>query len=381
MLRVAFLTSDGRELRKDYGLKHPEIAYAPLAVLQGLSKIPDVEVHVISCLRQEVESPEKLADNIWFHGLVVPQIGWMRTSYLGCIRAVRRKLREIQPDLVHGQGTEKDCAISAVMSGYPNVITLHGIMREMVSILGSRPGSFHWLASLLESFSLRRTAGVFCNSRFTEAKARPRTRQTFLIPNPVREEYFQQPSLRAKPAKPVLLNVGTVCTYKRQNELLDIAEQLRAEGLEFELHFLGSASRANAYGTKFLDRVQNSPHFIYQGLKLGDELIAQYDGASALVHVSAVETFGLVVAEALARNLKFFGFKVGGVPDIAQGVDGAELVADGDWIGLKNALRAWIQAGAPRPVSASVAMRNKYHPEVIARRHLEIYREVLNTRS
>ena len=60
-----------------------------------------------------------------------------------------------------------------------------------------------------------------------------------------------------------------------------------------------------------------------------------------------------------------------------QGVDGAELFSDGDWNGLKQALGAWIHAGAPRLVSGSAAMRNKYHPEVIARRHLEIYREVL----
>ena len=48
-----------------------------------------------------------------------PKIGWLRTLYQGCVRATRRKLREIQPDIVHGQGTERDCAIGAVLSGFP----------------------------------------------------------------------------------------------------------------------------------------------------------------------------------------------------------------------------------------------------------------------
>ena len=148
--------------------------------------------------------------------------------------------------------------------------------------------------------------------------------------------------------------------------------------MAFELHFLGSASRGDAYGARFLDRVRNSPYLFYHGIKSTDELIAHFDAASALVHVSAVETFGLVVAEALARNLKFCGFGAGGVTDIVAGVPGAEIFADGDWKGIKESLQKWILAGAPRMESGNLAMRQKYLPEAVARRHLEIYREVLN---
>ena len=74
--------------------------------------LPDVEVHVVSCTQQPMKSPIKLAENIFFHSLLVPKIGWLRTGYQGCIRAVRKKLRAIQPDIVHGQGTERDCACS-----------------------------------------------------------------------------------------------------------------------------------------------------------------------------------------------------------------------------------------------------------------------------
>jgi hypothetical protein len=49
----------------------------------------------------------------------------------GCIRATRRRLRTLQPDLVHGQGTERDCALSAIFSGFPNVVTIHGNMAEL----------------------------------------------------------------------------------------------------------------------------------------------------------------------------------------------------------------------------------------------------------
>src|ERR1041385_548965 len=105
----------------------------------------------------------------------------MRTGYLGCVLATRRRLKMIQPDLVHGQGSESDPALCAVLSGFPNVITLLGVMREMVPILHARPGSYYWMASQLENFALRRTAGVLANSRFTEEKVRNRTRKTWLV--------------------------------------------------------------------------------------------------------------------------------------------------------------------------------------------------------
>jgi len=175
--------------------------------------------------------------------------------------------------------------------------------------------------------------------------------------------------------------VGTVCAYKRQNELLDVAGQLHAEGLGFHLQFLGHASPADPYAARFLARVQNSSYVSYHGFASLAEMIARYDSASALVHVSAVESFGLVVAEALSRNLKFIGFNSAGVADIVDGVEGAEAFPDGDWTNLKSALSRWIRSGAVRPSNAAQTMRQRYHPQEIARQHVEIYREVLGRTS
>jgi glycosyltransferase involved in cell wall biosynthesis len=285
----------------------------------------------------------------------------------------------LRPDLVHGQGSEGDAAICAAYSGYPNVITLLGIMREMAKVLKARAGSFYWFASGLENMSLRRTAGVLCNSRYTQERVRRRTRKTWLVPNAIREAFFEPPARVVASAKCVLLNVGAVSSYKRQNELLDMAEQLHEEGLRFQLHFIGAANPQNCYSADFLRRVQNSSYLSYEGVKSVSELIDSYDGAAALVHVSAIETFGLVVAEALSRNLKVFGFASGGVADITQGVAGAETFSDGDWLGLKAAIANWIRAGFPRPVPAACLMKERYHPTEIAQQHLEVYREVLGT--
>jgi len=378
-MKIAILTTDNRGPFKQWDNPTPWFGTAPEALLSGFAEVGGVEVHVVSCIRQPpVSSPAKLADNIWFHSLHVPKWGWMRTLYFGCLRAIRRKLREIQPDLVHGQGSELEAAFCAAYSGFPNVITLHGIMREQARLLNARVGSFYWLAARIEDLALRRTAGVFCNSQYTEESARERARRTWRVPNALRPEFFVASRGREQFATPTLLNIGVVCPRKRQLELLTAAEDWHREGMRFELQFLGTANPTGSYSGAFLGRIRvNSAFAVYVGSKSTAALVDHFDRSAALVHVPSEESFGLVVAEALARNLKVFAFGVGGVRDICAGVEGAELFTDGDWAGLKAAVRRWLEAGAPRPTTAASAMRERYHPVVIATRHLGIYREVL----
>src|SRR5262245_49411983 len=138
-LKVVFLTTDNRWHVNDYGNPVPHFGPAPEATLAGLATCPEIEVHIVANTRRPVTALEKLAENIWFHSLHVPKLGWLRTGYQGCIRATRRKIRAIQPDIVHGQGTECDNAICAVYSGFPNVVTLHGNMADHARSLKARP--------------------------------------------------------------------------------------------------------------------------------------------------------------------------------------------------------------------------------------------------
>jgi len=89
-LRIAFLTTDNREQSADYDCLHPHFGTAPEALLEGFALHPgSVEIHVISCSRQAMSRPEKLAENIWFHQPVVSKLGWGRKGFLGCGFAVQ----------------------------------------------------------------------------------------------------------------------------------------------------------------------------------------------------------------------------------------------------------------------------------------------------
>src|SRR6516225_6536202 len=104
-LTVALLTTDNRWFFKEYASPVPRFGPAPAALIEGFANLPGVTLHIVSSTKRVMKSPEKLADNIWFHSQYVPRIGWMRSAFLGCVRATRRTLRQIRPDIVHGQGT------------------------------------------------------------------------------------------------------------------------------------------------------------------------------------------------------------------------------------------------------------------------------------
>jgi len=184
-------------------------------------------------------------------------------------------------------------------------------------------------------------------------------------------------------AVPALLNLGVFEPRKQQVELLAMAARLHARGCRFQLQFAGHLTK-NDYGAAFergLARAESAGYARYLGNLPPARLVATMDAAAALVHFPKEEAFGLVVAEALARNLKFFGSATGGMVDIAQGVDGAELIERQNFNALEDSIVRWLQTGAPRPQNAAAVMSGRYHPKVIAARHLEIYREVLGTKA
>ena len=218
-MKVAFLTTDNREVDKDYGAAVPYFGTAPEALLQGFASLPEVEIHVLSCARARMKSPYKLAPNIFFHSLYVPNVGWMRTAYQGCLRAVRKTLQALQPEIVHGQGTERDCALSAVFSGFPNLLTIHGHMRRIARVTRARAFSFHWLAAQLERFTVPRARGIICLTRHTQATLSNLARRTWLAPNAVDAALFDLEAQPPPGAPARILCVGDVLRAQEPKRL------------------------------------------------------------------------------------------------------------------------------------------------------------------
>lgn len=384
-LRVAFCTTDNREHFRQYQEKRPIFGMAPTALLQGFAGLKGLELHVVSCTQRPMVSPPKLAENIWFHSLFVPKWGWLRTFYGGCVLKTRGLLASIGPDLVHGQGTERDCAIEAVASGCPNLITLHGNIRSVAKKLHSRIFTYYWFQSLLESLVLRRTNGVFCNSLYTKSLVTPLNQKTFLVPNAVRKIFFDTPRQppQAGPRRLRLLMIGVIAPYKQPLEFLRFLREWRNQSdFPFEMcTWVGRADPAQTYARTFLEELSeaHSQNWAVHFQELAPEpLIQIMDKSDILVHLPTEEAFGLVVAEAMVRGLPILASQTGGLIDFAANYPKICLVPPCPGPTWREALTRELSCGVRVPLDAWPS--NRYRPKDVAQRHIEIYREVIASR-
>lgn len=382
-MRIAILTTDSREHYHDYANPVPYFGTAPEALLQGFARLKDVEVHVISCVQAPMKSPEKIASNIFYHGLLVSKIGWMRTGYQGCIRAVRKKLAEIQPDIVHGQGTERDCAVSAVLSGFPNVLTIHGNMRLIAKVNRVKPFSYFWLAARLERMTIPRSNGVVCITHYTETALAGLAQRTWVVPNAVDASFFEVDAQPPAGKVPRILCVGHICLRKNQNAFIRALDAL-APGGKFEVVFLGQATSEQPYNDEFFELVRERPWCVYGGMADRAQLKQQLHDATALALPSLEDNCPMVVLEAMASGVPVMAAKVGGLPDLIEEGKTGFFCDPLDARSMAGAIGKIFQNNSLAHDLAKQAKEEalrRFHPEVIAQRHVEIYREVLNGES
>ena len=338
-----------------------------------------IEVHVLSCTQKPLAAPENYS-NIFYHSLLVPKIGWLRTLYQGCIRAVRKKLREIQPDIVHGQGTERDCSISAVYSGFPNVLTIHGNMRQVAKALGARPFSFFWLTARLESRAVRRTDGVICLTRYTREQVQSLARKTWLVPNAVDKACFE--IQRNVEKEPTLLCVADIISYKNQNQLIRSLDSIVSE-YKFRLVFLGRVNQAapfGPYGAEFLRLVKARPWCRHEGIADRQQLKQWLGRADGLVLPTLEDNCPMVVLEAMAAGVPVAASRVGGVPDLIENEKTGLLFDPRNGDDMRAAIAKLLaepELGRTLAAEAKRRAQERFHPLVVARQHEEIYREIM----
>jgi glycosyltransferase involved in cell wall biosynthesis len=377
-MKVAFLTTDNREHLKDYHCSVPYFGTAPEALLQGFAGKAGLEVHVVCCTQKPMQSPEKIAGNIWYHSLHVPKIGWMRTAYQGCIRAVRRKLRELGPDLAHGQGTERDCAISAVFSGFPSVVTIHGNMRLIARINRATLFSYMGLAAQLEGFTIPRANGIVCISRYTQNAIPDLTKKTWIVPNAVDQSFFDVK--RAPHPEPVILCVGHIILRKNQNAFIRALDPLASQ-MRFKVCFLGQVSAQDPYSTEFLELIKMRPWCEYEGVASRDVLKGWLSTAHFLAMPSLEENCPMVLLEAMAAGVPIVAARVGGVPDLVEEDLNGTFCDPTNLESIRDAVRHVLENPGRAQAMSETAKRlalERYHPEVVARRHVEIYKEVVS---
>ena len=378
-MKICQIIADERDVWRKYDFRQPYFGPAPTALLEGFKAFPEIEVHVISCSRASSLVPDKLADNIFYHQVSVSG-GYRRSLFIEPIRQVRGMIRDIRPDLVHGQGNEDYQGLCAVFSGHPNCITIHGNMREVAKKLGYRPFPHMTIAALFETLALLKTDAVFCNSVYTEQCVGLLNKHKPRVFNAVRPQFFDQKWISK--GRQTMLCIGHIIPYKNQLGLIDALDGL-TENQKFNLVFAGNCRPENDYGRRFLDAVSRRGWCEYAGRLEMNELQAMLCRSAGVIHPTLEESFGLAVAESQAAGVPVAASAVGGIPDLIEHGKTGLLFNPHDPEDVRQKVTQLLNRDSSEKLArnARAFAEAEYRPEVIARKHIEFYNEFLRMHS
>ena len=169
------------------------------------------------------------------------------------------------------------------------------------------------------------------------------------------------PPAAGSPGGTRLLSVGVIAPHKGHDLLVDALTRLI--DLDWSCTVVGALDVEPDFADRVRAAADRSGRIRFQGPLAGADLAAAYANADLLVLPSRVETFGMVIGEALARGIPVVAADVGGVPD-ALGRDGGGerpgmLVAADDPGALAGALRAWLTDTGLRARLRCVALRRR----------------------
>ena len=203
-----------------------------------------------------------------------------------------------------------------------------------------------------------------------------------MLPNAVDSTFFDVKSTQSPDALPVVLCVGAVCQRKNQNAFIRALDPLAARQ-PFRLVFLGGGQAQDPFVREFFDLLRTRAWCEHHGFVNREQLKTWLGEATLLALPSLEDNCPMTVLEAAAAGVPVVAANVGGVPD---------LIEDGRTGWLCDPLDAASMGGAVEKIlsqperarnlaaAARQAARERFHPLIIARRHLEIYREVLGAR-
>ncbi len=251
-------------------------------------------------------------------------------------------------------------------------------MRMVAKVHHAKPFTFLWCAAVLEGLIIPRSDGVVCITSYTREAVAPLAKKTWLLPNAVDGAFFSIE--RAPSGVPRILCVGTVDERKNQNALIRALDTLQPEG-KFELLFLGVAGHHSPFEDEFFRMVEERPWCKFGGFADRATMRQYMASAAALVLPTLEDNCPMVVLEAMAAGLPVAASRVGGVPDLIRHGETGVMFDPTDIADMASAIRHLLDdRDETMAARARSEARKRFHPEIIAAGHLEIYREVLAAR-
>ena len=318
-----------------------EAAFAYL--VKELARLDDLDLHVITLGNPALNGGNNhKRDGATLHVLPpFPRFEFAR-NFSTYQERLNRALAEIKPDLVHAQGAT-DHAYGALRSGYPTVITVHGVQSEDSKHQGTfRTRARKWLYGLLiERYNLSHTRHLIAIGRYVTEYFRKHLRrdaQVYYVPNAIDDSYF---NLSEQGNGSTILYAGRVIRRKRALDLVHAFAKIASQMPSAHLRLAGEFDSESDYGERVRHAIMeaNLGDRVHMLGGLSEQMILrEFEACDVLALPSIQETTPMVIAQAMAAGKPVVATPVGGVPEMVRDRENGFLVPVADTDRLADAL-------------------------------------------
>jgi glycosyltransferase involved in cell wall biosynthesis len=320
-------------------------------------------------------------EGIPVHYLATPNRFRSTTLFYFDVKNIRRKIRALKPDLVHGHGFEEPYGLGAQQSGFPYVITAQGlyflINRQIKPALISR----EHIVEFMERRCLKKARDVIAKSEYVALQLKEQFPHLKLhrIPNTIDPRLID---IRGEKSPKVIAFVGTIIPRKGLDLVCDALTVAQKTVPDITLWVFGDyPDTPSEYEIALKNRLRSvlGERVAFHGAVPSLELARRLANVAALVAPSREEMFGNQLIEALIVGTYGIVSEGTAMAENVERFGGGTIVPQEDPKALAQAIITAV-TNPPHVPTAVVRKRVREYmgPEIVARRHYDLYLDVIN---
>jgi glycosyltransferase involved in cell wall biosynthesis len=311
-IKVAMLGLYLEEVRK-----YSTIAIHTNKLTKYISHMEDIELHIITIGNENMQFEE---DDSNVH--VIKKSTYYPLYLPGAVMLLKRKIVEINPDVVHAQGTftPYSTAMTLVCKKYPTLLSVRGIVAKELKFyrgLGFISGALIEKAN--EKYALSKIPNIIVTSPHSKDVIRSMTSsKIYVIPNGIDFDEIQKIRTEDRLKHPAILVMSTLGRVKGIDVLLNAIPIIRKEIPNLHVYIAGKSGSEEGNLKKLVKALNIEESVSFLGFISGNEKYIYYKSADIYVQPSRYETFGVVLLEAMACGKPVVASNVGGIPFVVE---------------------------------------------------------------
>ena len=196
------------------------------------------------------------------------------TLYNGFTKSALKVLKEIEPDIVHAHGTENAYALTACEYDIPSVISLQGIISEILKV---NPSFFYLLQKWIELFTIKKSVYFGCRTILDRNFVLTVNKNASIsyIPEAISYMYFNN-TWKDNSGKNIVF-VGCLCKRKGIEQLLKSMSLVKKKIPEVKLRVIGSGrNKYERYLRKLAKKLSLEKNVFWFGYQNPEQIVKHF---------------------------------------------------------------------------------------------------------